>query len=62
MSRKRDVVITKIKNTKDKLHQRIKNIKVKKLLKVLCEGSLMLVVIGKMIILVLWEVNTLINK
>ncbi len=62
MGRKRDVAINKIKDTKTKLLQRVKNIKAKTLLKLMCEGTLMLVVVAKMIILVMWEVNTFINK
>ena len=62
MTRKRDVALIKVRDMRAKLLQRAKNVKKKAVLKLMCEASLGIVVIAKMIILIMWEVNTLINK
>lgn len=62
MTRKRDVALIKVRDMRAKLLQRAKNVKKKAVLKLMCEASIGIVVIAKMIILIMWEVNTLINK
>lgn len=59
---KKKYVITKFRDTKAELLRRAKNIKAKAVLKLIAEGSLAIVVIAKMIILIMWEINTLINE
>lgn len=62
MTKKRNVVLVKFRDMRAELLKRAKNVKKKAVLKLICEASLGIVIIAKMIILIMWEVNTLINK
>lgn len=62
MTKKRDVVLVKFRDMRAKLLKQVKNIKKKTLLKLICQASLGIVIFAKMIILILWEINTLIDK
>ena len=62
MTKKRNVILVKIRDKGAALLKRAKNVNKKTLLKLICETSLIIVVIAKMIILIMWEVNTLINE
>lgn len=62
MGKKKDVIIKKLKHTKSKLTERVKKLKLKTVLKLGGEVCIAFVVISKLIVLILWEINTFINK
>ena len=62
MVKRNVMVLKKVSAAKTKLLQRVKKLKIKTLLKLIAEAVVALVIVTKMLILVLWEVNTLINK
>ena len=61
MGKKKDVIIKKLKHTKSKLTERVKNVKLKTLLKLGGEVCIACVVVLKLLILILWEIDPIRN-